>query len=208
MEKHVCLKSNRKLRLLKSQCKFPRSLYNKDKWDLTIRWITKLLRPNSKILDIGFGGSQLSDLFRDMYCMYGIDIDKNLFNNLDKSHYKLGNIEEKIPFKDNLFDCVVMLEVIEHLKKPGVAFKEIKRVLKPGGFLILTTPNAKSILWRIIESIYPYVFKLNIKKMHINLYNINRLKKELKDNFDVIILRKISYGMGFFSVCKKLNKTN
>lgn len=57
--------------------------------------------------------------------------------------YKQFNIEEDIfPYPDNLFDVVLFCEIIEHLlSDPVHALVEIKRVLKPGGILVLTTPN-------------------------------------------------------------------
>ena len=58
-------------------------------------------------------------------------------------HYKQFNIEtDSFPYEDNFFDVVLFCEVIEHLlSDPVHALTEIRRVLKPGGDLIVTTPN-------------------------------------------------------------------
>lgn len=48
---------------------------------------------------------------------------------------------EEIPFPDESFDAVLMIEVIEHVEGDRQALGEIRRVLRPGGRLILTTPN-------------------------------------------------------------------
>lgn len=49
----------------------------------------------------------------------------------------------KLDFRDETFDVVTMIEVLEHLAAPGDALAEIRRVLKPGGQLLLTTPNRR-----------------------------------------------------------------
>ena len=48
---------------------------------------------------------------------------------------------DKLPFNDREFDIVIMYSVIEHLFDPGVILQEIKRILKPGGFLVVITPH-------------------------------------------------------------------
>lgn len=52
-----------------------------------------------------------------------------------------GDLNERIPFDDDTFDCVYGLSVLEHILKPCSYILEAKRVLKPGGKLVLLTPN-------------------------------------------------------------------
>lgn len=56
-----------------------------------------------------------------------------------------GNIAE-LPFVDNHFDLVTANMVVEHLDKPEVQFREVYRVLKPGGLFLFHTPNALGYL--------------------------------------------------------------
>jgi ubiquinone/menaquinone biosynthesis C-methylase UbiE len=59
-------------------------------------------------------------------------------------------IGEFLPLKDNSFDCVLMSEVIEHLEVPQISIREAARVLRPGGRLLITTPNYRSF-WPVME---------------------------------------------------------
>jgi SAM-dependent methyltransferase len=79
------------------------------------------------------------------------------------------NLEPHLPFEDEYFDAVTLLAVVEHLSPPSMArlFQESRRVLRPGGLVILTTPAAWSTgLLRLMarlnlvsaEEIYEHAF--------------------------------------------------
>jgi ubiquinone/menaquinone biosynthesis C-methylase UbiE len=55
---------------------------------------------------------------------------------------------EAMPFADGSFSTVICTEVLEHVPYPGLALREIRRVLKPGGALIGSVP-ARSAIWRL-----------------------------------------------------------
>jgi ubiquinone/menaquinone biosynthesis C-methylase UbiE len=59
-------------------------------------------------------------------------------------------IGEMLPLADRNFDCVLLSEVIEHLEAPQITIREAARVLRPGGRLLVTTPNYRSF-WPVME---------------------------------------------------------
>lgn len=91
----------------------------------------------------GFGGSILSDFCKEIICG---DIDDEAINDgLLKYSYiknlkfiKLNAIDTK--YENDFFDVIVSFETIEHLD-PNLLLSEFKRILKPGGLLILSTPQ-------------------------------------------------------------------
>jgi len=103
----------------------------------------------SRILDIGTGKGVYIYLISRRYPhvnFVGIDInEKNIAQ--AKDIIQEENVElvvmnaERLMFKDDTFDVALMIEVLEHIPHPEKAIKEVYRVLKPGGKLIITAPN-------------------------------------------------------------------
>lgn len=114
--------------------------------------ILKMVGSHNKVLDVGCGTGLLSSLMKNQgNDVCGIDISEVALRKAELRgiKVKLGNIDNNLPFDDDIFDVVVCSEVIEHLFNPIEALEEIRRVLKPEGFLVLTTPNMAYILRRI-----------------------------------------------------------
>jgi ubiquinone/menaquinone biosynthesis C-methylase UbiE len=84
--------------------------------------------------------------------------------------------------KDNTFDIVFLLEVLEHLDFPDQALKEIQRVLKPGGYLILGVPREP--MWRALNmSRGKYLKDLGNTPGHLNHWSKITLKKFIGKHF-------------------------
>ena len=107
----------------------------------------------SKVLDVGCGtGEMAAKLMRLGYEVCGVDLAEPMIRHARDRYgpdrFRVGDIEH-IPFRDNTFDAVVCLGVIEYLATDEQALREIWRVLKPGGSAVVATPSAISPLHHI-----------------------------------------------------------
>src|SRR3989338_536550 len=76
--------------------------------------------------------------------IHGLDIIDQATVGLDFSHQKIGSFEN-MDYPDDFFDAVYAGEIIEHTWKPKQTLDGFYRILKPGGILILDTPNVYAI---------------------------------------------------------------
>lgn len=110
--------------------------------------VTCLIK-NKIVLDAACGEGYGSDILsKTAQQVYGVDIDEQSIKHAKETYGKsnldflVGSIE-KLPFEDEFFDVVISFETIEHVSEDlqNKFLKEIKRVLKKDGLLIISTPN-------------------------------------------------------------------
>lgn len=115
---------------------------------------------NLRILDVGCNYGEIEKFLSAQNQVYAIDTDKSaiaLAKKITKSaNFKLASATD-IPYPNNHFDVILCLSVLEHIKNDKKAISEIKRVLKPGGELILTIPNKD---FQLIPSYIGYGIKI------------------------------------------------
>jgi 2-polyprenyl-3-methyl-5-hydroxy-6-metoxy-1,4-benzoquinol methylase len=107
-----------------------------------------------KLLEIGCGsGGKLAHLKKFGWDVEGVDFDSTAVEiaRLRGLKIRLGELEEQT-YSENRFDAVVSSHVLEHVPEPIGFLKECYRLLKPGGQLVFTTPNAGSYGHQIFRS--------------------------------------------------------
>ncbi len=115
------------------------------------------IAPGSRILDIGAGPSnQTSAYLSSLGTVVGVDVSSEILGNWHL-HERAIYDGRTLPFVAGTFDACVSDYVLEHLSAPGEHFREVARVLRPGGVYCLRTPN----LWHYVSltsKILPQVF--------------------------------------------------
>ena len=118
------------------------------------------LLPCRSLLDAGCGdGLYLEAIGRRAERLVGTDISERILETARKTAARSGaepelvraNLES-LPFPDRSFDVVLCTQVIEHLLAPEKGVRELARVLRPGGTLVITTDNSRNLVSRTLNA--------------------------------------------------------
>jgi 2-polyprenyl-3-methyl-5-hydroxy-6-metoxy-1,4-benzoquinol methylase len=104
---------------------------------------------HQRILDIPSGEGAFARRCRDLGRSVVAADCENLCRVSDVPFVE-GNMNEPLPFEDNHFDAVVCIDGIEHIERPFDFIAQCRRVVRPGGAIVLSTPNISSLRsrWR------------------------------------------------------------
>jgi len=141
---------------------------------------------NKKVLDIacgeGFGSSYLSQFAQSIV---GIDLDsksiehaRKAYGNKGQLNFLVGSMLQIPIVESNAFDVVVSFESIEHIENPDIFLREVKRVLKPKGVFIVSTPN---------KAIYTDKFHVQ-NPFHFREYYQDEFHDLIKKFFDQVVV--------------------
>jgi SAM-dependent methyltransferase len=148
--------------------------------------------PPLRILEIGCGkGAILSRMNAAGHRCKGIDIDPDIVRQCCAAHPELSvevGSGDSIPFPPASFDVVLSFDVLEHIRDSERHIAEVKRVLTPGGWYLLQTPNK----WTNI----PFEILRHMKKLHLGpvaahrsatedhcaLHNYWQLRRRMENN--------------------------
>ena len=104
-----------------------------------------------RVLDLGCRAGALTRHFLEGNEVVGLDVDRAALAKAEALGIQpvQANVEEPLPFEDASFDAVVAGELFEHLQFPDALVAEIRRVLRPGGVIVGSVPNAYRLQGRL-----------------------------------------------------------
>ncbi|MEE2708974.1 MAG: class I SAM-dependent methyltransferase [Gemmatimonadota bacterium] len=115
--------------------------------DIVARSLERRTENTKHLLDVGCGDGFLFTHLEGRTHgadLYGMDLSARRLTITKNRGFPVRVLDgnaEYIPFSDDTFDIVICTEALEHLIAPSEALLEIKRILKPGGLMILTVPS-------------------------------------------------------------------
>lgn len=152
--------------------------------------ILGMLGDRFDVLDIGCGSTQLMNAAPQTI---GMDAEPSKLRFLRRRGRLLVNGRvEQLPFRDQAFNVVVCSELIERVAADRKLFDEIRRLIRPGGSLILGTPDYGSWRWRLMEKVYDFAQPLGYAEQHISHYTRKGLLRNLTSmGFEIIAVKTI-----------------
>ena len=138
------------------------------------------LKPG-RLLDVGCGTGIFSEVFRRMgWEIVGLDYSPGMLSKAKEKGFTVILADAgRLPFKTESFDGAFMFTVLEFLQKPLTALREVSRVVKPHGSLILGVHNLWNP-WNLYRK-FRALFKASSAYRHIEYYTLGRLKGLLRE---------------------------
>ncbi|MGY0486722.1 class I SAM-dependent methyltransferase [Streptomyces sp. WG-D5] len=131
--------------------------------------------PHATVLDVGCGdgtaAATTARLLPDRHRLVGVDWSQDALHRAARRlpHVVRGELTgHGLPFASGSADAVLLSEVIEHLVDPDAALDEIRRVLRPGGHLMLSTPNLAAWYNRalLLAGVQPVFSEVSLRGIH------------------------------------------
>lgn len=159
-------------------------------WNEKFKKVISFFNPKGKIiLDVGCGDGKLLEMIKNAKICVGLDISKSQFwKNSPNLQFICGDCRF-LPFKDRTFDIVVSTELIEHLhpEDAKIMLREINRILKDGGILVLTTPRKRSLSLLLVPifTLIDLIYSLYNPKLRKIWSKKQKSRKELIDRYGI-----------------------
>ena len=144
--------------------------------------IRRHLKPGARMLDAGCGRHlTFSREFAAVAHVVGVDLESTFETDNQRAPFAVRGDVTALPFASDHFDIVISRSVVEHLVDPEQAFREFNRVLRPGGKVVILTPNkydyvsliAAATPYRLHRYVVSRIFPVSEDDVFPTLYRAN-----------------------------------
>lgn len=172
--------------------------------------IFSLIPHGSKVLEIGIGSGKLANLLTmskkcSVHCVEKDTLMAGIAKNKCVEILNMDIENAELPYEHGFFDCIILGNVLEHMKEPTKVLIELKKYLSRNGFLIYSVPNI--VNWHsrltIFLGKFEYAESGIFDRTHLRFYDLNSAKKLAEDAGYSIVSLDVTPSIYFFR--EKLN---
>lgn len=177
---------------------------------------TDLIGGGVRILDLGCSTGELLLLVGDCFQhLYGVDLAeaslsvlrrklRERWNGHKEALVVAGNLNDGLSFRDESFDFVTAIAILEHVFDVYGLLEECRRVLKPGGSLVIEVPNiayakhrVRLLLGKLPVTSCPYGWRdgFGWDGGHLHYFTLNALRQILRESGFTIVCERSSGGI-------------
>lgn len=160
------------------------SIARRKMWNRRLKKKVQIFKRKGKLLDVGSGcGVFLNEAKHNGWQVYGVEVSEYAVNyakdvfGMEVFKGELRNAH----FPDNFFDIVTFWHVLEHTKDPLNNLVEARRILKPGGVIVIAVPNVHNFIYKaaymLVKLHKPKLFSVKDREIHLYHFSISSLKK-------------------------------
>lgn len=138
----------------------------------TILGLLRKAPSETRLLDVGCSsGAHLRAAAKAGFEVEGVEPSPEAAESARRAGFKVfTGLLEEARYRDGAFDAVTLIELVEHLREPRALLAECRRILRPGGVLMVTTPNAASLTAKVLGADWE-VFSLRGMGGHVSFFN-------------------------------------
>ncbi len=162
-------------------------------FDRSLRWLERQLALDpraTRVLDVGCAGGAFPAAAKQRgYAATGVEPSRWLASQARDGYgvdVRAGTLAEQ-RFPESSFDLVTLWDVLEHLTDPSAAITEVRRVLRPGGHLVVSYPDLSGVVARAMGWRWPFFLSV-----HLTYFDRATIRRFLDERgFDVLAIRPL-----------------
>lgn len=160
---------------------------------------------SGRLLEIGSSTGEFLEISGSSFTPTGVEADpRNLAACRAKSLDCLGGTLREAQFPDGSFDAAALYHVIEHFKSPASEVRELHRVLRPGGLIVIETPNIASLWFSLLGARWRQIIP-----DHVFFFTPATIERLLGSyGFEILETRSVGKAMSLRLFISRLGRYN